>query len=252
MKIFHLFITVSSLTALCLSSYAVVSERVIDDQIATVSATVQEKAPSGRVLTDQVFKDITALKTQLASLETAMKSVSNSTTPASLSENELAELTDLKQEVATLREQWQETAARQQQDDSNGQADVWFAEDLDLMEEEQTYTHAQTINRLDDTLQAEAIDNQWSTETTDLILQALDTENLVNTGLVGSECRSSLCRVEVSHDNEMDFEEFQLWFALEVGEVLPMATMDQQIHEDGSVSSVLYLAREGFDLPVVE
>lgn len=108
------------------------------------------------------------------------------------------------------------------------------------------------IQLIETSLQQEHVDASWSTEASDAIEQTFDSEELAGASLVDLECRSTLCRVEVLHDDSEQLTEFQLLFPNKIGHILPQLTLDHVEEGDSSTSTVIYLARDGYRLPRVE
>ncbi len=93
------------------------------------------------------------------------------------------------------------------------------------------------------------IDPQWSLEMTTTINQAFNAVHLSGTEVTEVECHSSLCRVEVFHNDHQAINEFVHQFPIEVAQALPRINYHYKSHEDGSVSMVAFLARQGYEFP---
>jgi hypothetical protein len=63
------------------------------------------------------------------------------------------------------------------------------------------------------------------------------------------ECRATLCRVEVTHKDRQARVVFEQQFILAVAELLPQVMMQTVESENGTSSTILYLVRDGYDLP---
>jgi hypothetical protein len=101
-------------------------------------------------------------------------------------------------------------------------------------------------------LQKETEDPPWSGEARDLISGAVAAEELAATSVQDVECRATLCRVEVTHKDPQARAVFEGQLIMAVAQLLPQATMQTVEDEDGSSSTVLYLARDGHDFPQPE
>jgi hypothetical protein len=101
-------------------------------------------------------------------------------------------------------------------------------------------------------LQKETEDSAWSGEAYDLINSAVAAEDLAGTSLHDVECRATLCRIEVTHKDPQAGSAFELQFIMAVAQLLPRAMLRAVENEDGSISTVLYLARDGHDFPQPE
>jgi hypothetical protein len=98
-------------------------------------------------------------------------------------------------------------------------------------------------------LQKETEDPTWSGEARDLIASAVAAGELAATSVQDVECRATLCRVEVTHKDRQAQAVFEGRFMMAVAQLLPQATLRTVENEDGSRSTVLYLARDGHDFP---
>jgi hypothetical protein len=108
------------------------------------------------------------------------------------------------------------------------------------------------LEAIEATLRREAIDATWTAQATDAIEQAMGDKALEGSVLHALECRSTLCRVEVAHQNPIARADFMLRFAMMVGPVLPSMTVQPIEGDDGSSTSSIYLARQGYELPPFE
>ncbi|MGH8520166.1 MAG: hypothetical protein ACREU9_01710 [Gammaproteobacteria bacterium] len=109
------------------------------------------------------------------------------------------------------------------------------------------YERMQIINNV---FSAEPTDRQWSAETNNLVKQFFEDVEPLQVDLSDVECRSTLCRVEVNY-KDAAADEFALRFPMHVGKALPNITYHYEQHDDGHTSVVMYLAKEGYQLPDV-
>lgn len=245
MQAFDWMVAAGSVTALGLSVFAVVSDlkdgSVAPSPTEMVVSEKQVSAPSQEMLK----QDVATLKQQAAPLTAATTVASEERQTTGVSRQEVAALRD---EVAALREQLESVlTGRPAADDESAESQVLFPDDLEIVIEDQALKHSQRIAAIDAGFRAEPVSDDWSVETTDLILQAFQTEEMVQSDMLSAECRASMCKVEVSHDNADDFQLFQMQFILEVGEALPAMTIEQYTDDNGSINSVMYLTRTGFE-----
>lgn len=96
---------------------------------------------------------------------------------------------------------------------------------------------------------SEPVDGAWSVEAIDTIDEATASEELAETAVFAVDCRATLCRMEVQHDDPQALAEFEQWLPRKVVDMLPRITMDRIDGIDGSVTTVVYLARDGYRLP---
>jgi len=104
---------------------------------------------------------------------------------------------------------------------------------------------------LGDYFQTETVDSEWAKQITGLIEKrfADSTDALMNSRLIASECRSTLCRVEVAHTSLNEQSAFEFTLPMLLGAELPRTMMFTEHQPDGSVRQVIYLARKGHDFP---
>jgi len=98
-------------------------------------------------------------------------------------------------------------------------------------------------------LRAEPADPAWSSKARDLIASAVSREVLKATRVMDMDCRATLCRVRVVNPDARARMLFEHHFTLSVGLLLPQALVHTVQHDDGSATSIVYLAREGHGLP---
>ncbi|MGH8487678.1 MAG: hypothetical protein ACREXS_02070 [Gammaproteobacteria bacterium] len=101
-------------------------------------------------------------------------------------------------------------------------------------------------------LQQESADGVWSIQAMDALGQALGSEEFSSTKVQDMECRATLCRLEVVYADQEQQMRFEQHFSFKVGQLLPRMMMHSEEQTDGTISAVIYLAREGHDLPPPE
>ena len=98
---------------------------------------------------------------------------------------------------------------------------------------------------IETSVQNEKPDEQWSAEANAFLEQILQDERLTDAAVVDIDCRSTLCRVEVEHESTS----FQTYFSelLEETDLHPAVSHTQA--GEGWNTTILYLERDGFELP---
>ena len=117
------------------------------------------------------------------------------------------------------------------------------------MAQDQVYEQ-QSVAALASRLAGEEVDTDWAGNFQAALDNGLKSESFAGTRLSDVECKSSLCRVTLAHDNA-ETEELFLENMLD----LPVMSNTQAFYKregnsDGSASLVLYIAREGQSLPL--
>jgi hypothetical protein len=178
----------------------------------------------------------------------------NGTSPG----NELAvlrrEIAALRAEVALLRGQVLAQAvappeAEHPEDAGIDSGEGASGQALEQASREAEQRHAERLEAIQSALLGESVDPAWSLEATGGIEQVFTRGLFREARLLGVECRASLCRVEVLHQDPAELPQFTASFPAEVAAYANRMTMRQTLNEDGSVVTVLYLGREGYPFP---
>lgn len=101
---------------------------------------------------------------------------------------------------------------------------------------------------MDRQIVSEKIDPRWSGSATEQIRAVFADGALADSALSSAACQTTLCRIEVDHRDAMALDRFVGEFPARLG--WSAHSYSQVItHEDGSVTLVLYISREGYRLP---
>ncbi len=117
-----------------------------------------------------------------------------------------------------------------------------------LAEREQGYWE-EYLGLIEAGLQHEHVDRQWSSKAKTEIENAFTNKALAGAAVTNIECRTSLCRIEVVHEDPQSLAEFDVLLAQKLTHILPQAVMDRIELEDGSISTFVYMSRDGYELP---
>jgi hypothetical protein len=99
------------------------------------------------------------------------------------------------------------------------------------------------IRKLDDALHVERVDQSWSGETEKALNKAFTEGNYKGTSILNFECRATMCRMEVAHDDEASRLAFE-----GIRDQQPMTYYLQPIDDSsGQRKTVAYFVRQGFD-----
>ena len=202
------------------------------------NAAGQPAVPS-RNENDQVLAAITALRQEMGRLG--------------------GKVTGLSAEVARIERQGR-------QDKTSAVADAQAEDDTPQDETAQGPRAAAEANRqterfldtVEANFQAEKLDTKWASEVSGTIVQAFAEGDEGNSGagaadmeetLAGSsldkvECRSTSCRLEVSHADPEAFETFVHGLASKLGGQLPLVTIRPVNSPGGGLATVVYLSRK--------
>lgn len=137
--------------------------------------------------------------------------------------------------------------------DPSGHAQAWDAEAA----QRQRQARLDAIER---GFQQESADVKWATEASTAIRQVFTVDggnpdaNAAAGQFPGSSmksvaCRATLCRLELSHADPAALMRFMDDFPGRVGQVLPRMTLEPVTNADGSIGTLVYLARDGYRFP---
>lgn len=164
------------------------------------------------------------------------------------------ELAALREEVVLLRGRvMAQTVTRsepeQPEDAGSDSTEVFSAKALEQAVQAAERRHADRLEAVESALLGESVDPDWSLQASRGIEQVFARGMFRQARLLGVECRASLCRVDVLHAGQADLPQFTASFPAEVAAYANRMTMRQTVNEDGSVTTVLYLGRDGYPFP---
>jgi hypothetical protein len=165
-------------------------------------------------------------------------------------------LGDIKQKIAQLEIQKRNHGlqAKNQNAGENVNAQQDIAQELPKnpmemaqAEEEQSLKKLALIN---EAFLAESSDQQWTSETTNLITSFFDSEKGANLNVSDIQCRKTLCKVELNKvDQAKAANDLALNFPMHVGQALSQTRYFYEQNDDGTTNVTIYLARNGYELP---
>ncbi|MCQ8105451.1 hypothetical protein NP590_15160 [Methylomonas sp. SURF-2] len=173
-----------------------------------------------------------------------------------------AEIADLRRSVGLLKDEFaalrkeitrQGARASAQVAASDEASTALPADDLEAIAE-QALQDAETLHNkrmetISQALTSQAVDYAWAEQAKRTIGEVLEDETFQEAELRHLECRATLCKIELSHGDTGSSQELGMRLSLALGAELPQMTMQRSANQDGTVSTVLYLARDGYDFP---
>lgn len=117
-----------------------------------------------------------------------------------------------------------------------------------LSPEAERMAEAAQIALLDRQVSAERADPRWSERAANQIRATIMDGGFTGLALASVTCQATLCRLEVEHRDSIALDQF-------IGEFFARLSWDTNsysqttAHEDGSATLVLYVGREGYELP---
>ena len=152
---------------------------------------------------------------------------------------------------ALIARQGQQTAVSENDEINQMPIDLIELNETAYIEQEQQRIDT-LLSTIETSLHNEPVDSQWVTETRAVIADTFASEEFAGADLTNIECRTSLCRVEVLHESMQSVADFDSKWPHKLATVLPNALIDRMELDDGSVSTLIYLARMGYNLPQPE
>jgi len=104
------------------------------------------------------------------------------------------------------------------------------------------------VSHIAGVFESQSVDPAWAYATEEAIEAAVQLEQMRGSHLRAVDCRGTLCRAEVEHDSEQDFDIFtrELPVALPG---LPRTTMKRLAPAGESMRTLVFLARAGYPMP---
>jgi hypothetical protein len=96
----------------------------------------------------------------------------------------------------------------------------------------------------------ETQDSNWSPQASELVQSFFDSEAGKKIDLHDLECRKTMCRIEVSSsEGSSEVDNLMLNFPMHVAKELAQASIFYENNDNGGNNIIIYLARNGYDLP---
>jgi hypothetical protein len=114
--------------------------------------------------------------------------------------------------------------------------------------EDQDNANEQRMTELDTVFANEVIDSVWSNDAAHQIEKVLSSSELNGSKVATVDCRSTLCRTEVTHEDPLAREIFEATFPARLGWTDFHGRM-QQVEGPAGIGTVVYLSRDGHTLP---
>lgn len=178
-----------------------------------------------------------------------------------------AALASLRQEVETLRRQVIAHATEMQAMQAQWTSETAIANESYDAELDTEFLHAQAeeehliaqeqdlelgemrAQSNQEEFAAETTDEVWSQQASVFLQDVFASSELQGTFVDGITCKSTLCRIDVAHDDIAQRADFEIKFPLLITEKFPSVAMQANDAGEGSSTTVAYLVREGFALP---
>ncbi|MEM7250731.1 MAG: hypothetical protein AAF493_04875 [Pseudomonadota bacterium] len=136
----------------------------------------------------------------------------------------------------------------------NREAD-WIDSDESSLAEEQLDQAAalaeatsEHFARVDERFQSQSPDRDWERTAVNAITDGLQDDAMAGSDVTTMQCRSGMCRLELIHDDIVEMTAFIEHFGEALSEVAPSMAMNKVVNDDGSVSSIVYLAQDALML----
>lgn len=169
-------------------------------------------------------------------------------------ENLETEVANLKKQLQDIRLQIAQAAIQPQpfddsqrasRDSQNIRVPRALEKELEIQEQNLLAQQQNELIREQEDLDArflsEPYDSTWADAKVATIHQALQSEALQATSIVAIQCRTTLCRVEVEHDDPSAADDFAMWFAALITDKLDIISIQQNDADNGLNSTIAYL-----------
>lgn len=204
----------------------------------------ESRQPAGLVAEEEVA----ALRREISDLKDRIASTSASVQM----ETADPEVDSLKQDIAALQEQLATLGAEVRAGAKHIPAAQPQAEPMQSEEERQEAAKqavTERMNYIASRFESEDVDAQWGNNVETQLISTFQNPALQHSALVNAECRSTLCRIEVAHEDGADVSEFQSVLADETAKIAPEGAIQQVVGPDGKTRSIIFLARSGARIP---
>jgi hypothetical protein len=214
---------------------------------------ITEESPDF-VVKEQYATDHTALQSTLRDLRTELAQLKNYT------RGQARTLADLQSSVNDLVSSEIDESADSSLSlqDENGEfnqasaAELSDEMDADQLQAAEAAREEQRLLTLDSHFSGEPYDADWAPRMEANMQTALEQQALVDSQLIELACQSSLCRLEVEHENDAAEQAFLHQFLAMAGFTKTETYYQRETTEDGSVQITYYVSRDGQRLPDLE
>lgn len=185
-------------------------------------------------------EDMEALRTETERLKGSRNDVERLSAELSSLRSTLAKVS---QDQASMAQSIDQASSRE----APGEAATLELTPEEELERADAQTQAQ-FELIDGTLLAEESDSDWASSANLALHEAFQSEDMKGVALVGVECRTTICRLELSLDNSA-YPEDSFYHLVHVTPWQGQKLF--RINEENG-EAVVYLAREGHSLPQLE
>ena len=119
---------------------------------------------------------------------------------------------------------------------------------IEELEEHRLEEQRRTIEnfaQIGDSFETQSADIGWATDARDSIHRALHSSAPEGTHATQVECRATLCRLELWHEDTGNIGDFVRRFPSLVDHLMPRLAISQSGRDDGTVDMTIYLMRDG-------
>ena len=120
-------------------------------------------------------------------------------------------------------------------------------------EQEAAKAEAAILSRLDRAFTSENSDARWSGTTANEVARALPAALPKGSNITAVNCKSSMCRLETTHESVESFREFNTSAFARAGQTIWKGGVYSAVREQSTrgVVALTYLAKEGEELPLI-
>jgi hypothetical protein len=122
------------------------------------------------------------------------------------------------------------------------------ADQAALVEEQQRALEARE-KTVESALESQPVDRNWAQDVASTVSAAMSEPELAGSSIERLDCRSTICRIEISHVDQAARDNFFAAFQLDVHS-LPNGMMIPREGANGRPATLAFFSREGTRLPV--
>jgi hypothetical protein len=153
------------------------------------------------------------------------------------------EMADLKSSVTALHAQMKMLATTDPKNITTAIDSTREKEQIDQMRNSTAERQHQQGGQMESSFRQQTTDPDWSVKTKALIQDALAREKIAAENILNIECRNTMCRVELTNDDQHKLPKISN-FPLLIGQELPSIMVDQISESNGSTTTILYLSKD--------
>lgn len=203
---------------------------------------------------DKITSDLLSIKGDLSSLREDLQDLANEEKISNTDIDLLSKFESIKEEIKTLHQRIDKGLKNKDsnqvssflpsasQEKASDKKSIPPELDITALMNASATARRENLAKLDDEFKSEARDEQWSLNMKQKITVFFENDKAAQSSVSSMDCHSTICQIEVKHDNKEAEEKFSLEFPFSLGSSFSSTTFGNRIEDpDGSSSVVMYL-----------